>query len=967
MLLNFNLLGVLTLTCVLSFSTQLQASYGLWEKKYGVDALVEGEDSDNDGITDFDERKAGTDPYDAESALAIDRQEIGGSKRYLLWPSAYGVSYQVEYNKSLSAETWESLGQVMTGDGGQLSLVLEGEEEEAAFYRVKTVSRLPEGTGVSSLDELPDSDQDGIADVHEYLMGADPVINAANVLHPSIIDSPVTKLRWQSEKGKIYQLYKRQSGGEWKTEGAKRKGSGQQITVIVEQDLGAEYLLDAEDLDSDGDGVTDWEEYEIGLDPFLATTDPRSGDDSAVVQQRLNVQTETVAVEIVDPVANVSDLSPAKIRVRRVGGGVDKISFTYAISGTAVPDTDYMALSGEAEIPFGGEYVDLEVQPLAQSQLTSFRTVYVNVQANGFHFDGSTVGKVHLIRELSLNVRDYGAVGDGYTDDTQAIQAAINALEADSSKNTLYFPAGKYRLATRKFGDETYYGRYKHLKLGETDLANRDLVIRGEPGAVLYSDVSPKRSHILVAMASFRSLAVYDISFEKSKTPLEAGPADGADGVSLVRVDSRDVYEIRFEDCTFNNCHGALATYGRGTDTRGNCKNLILQRCRVLNPYGTNTTDIGSHWGGGQQIVIRAWVKRAVYESCIFEGGGEDMSDHYYCPAGRLKDGCHFGNPLRLEFYNNIVRKMGVEAVFQTNKSTYMTTTEEAFEIPPADGTTVVSIQVMRESSSYVAGQLISIRRPHDGVTPGKNNIFRIVGYTDSSSQLSFVNDGYEGNDAPGTFMKKSKPVYLQVDSGNYADIRHNYVDGRLPHGAEYTNGAGIVLATKGRISDNVVVGFTTGLLCYQEAATPVFPGIDGVLMCNNFIEMRDPSQGSSGFKYGISTFSSGALISSNTIVSPISVKSTGIALRGNDTVVRDNIIQCVQKVVNGYYSDQRSTGILVGNESNLVNIMSNTTRNFDVGVGPSPNQWTLHYVSGHNSVDDEMSVDHHGLVDPEE
>lgn len=38
------------------------------------------------------------------------------------------------------------------------------------------------------------------------------------------------------------------------------------------------------------------------------------------------------------------------------------------------------------------------------------------------------------------NVKDYGAVGDGVTDDTAAIQAAIN----DKSKNTTFFPKGVY-------------------------------------------------------------------------------------------------------------------------------------------------------------------------------------------------------------------------------------------------------------------------------------------------------------------------------------------------------------------------------------------------------------------------------------------------------------------------------------------------------------------------------------------
>lgn len=43
-----------------------------------------------------------------------------------------------------------------------------------------------------------------------------------------------------------------------------------------------------------------------------------------------------------------------------------------------------------------------------------------------------------------VSVKDFGAVGDGVTDDTAAIQAAINA----SSNKTLYFPANTYNYST---------------------------------------------------------------------------------------------------------------------------------------------------------------------------------------------------------------------------------------------------------------------------------------------------------------------------------------------------------------------------------------------------------------------------------------------------------------------------------------------------------------------------------------
>lgn len=45
-----------------------------------------------------------------------------------------------------------------------------------------------------------------------------------------------------------------------------------------------------------------------------------------------------------------------------------------------------------------------------------------------------------------VNVKDYGAAGDGVTDDTAAIQAAINGVPARGG--TLYFPGGKYNISS---------------------------------------------------------------------------------------------------------------------------------------------------------------------------------------------------------------------------------------------------------------------------------------------------------------------------------------------------------------------------------------------------------------------------------------------------------------------------------------------------------------------------------------
>ncbi len=51
---------------------------------------------------------------------------------------------------------------------------------------------------------------------------------------------------------------------------------------------------------------------------------------------------------------------------------------------------------------------------------------------------------VYLLTGCEINVREYGAVGDGVTDDRQAIDTALK--KAKDTGSPLYFPAGRYRI-----------------------------------------------------------------------------------------------------------------------------------------------------------------------------------------------------------------------------------------------------------------------------------------------------------------------------------------------------------------------------------------------------------------------------------------------------------------------------------------------------------------------------------------
>lgn len=99
----------------------------------------------------------------------------------------------------------------------------------------------------------------------------------------------------------------------------------------------------------------------------------------------------------------------------------------------------------------------------------------------------------------TLNVKDYGAMGDGVTDDT----ASINAAAADlRDGETLYIPAGTYLL--REYGE-------KHIILIED---KKNVQIRMEEGAILQLDtvgdnaISKENNHYILLLRRCESSTV---------------------------------------------------------------------------------------------------------------------------------------------------------------------------------------------------------------------------------------------------------------------------------------------------------------------------------------------------------------------------------------------------------------------------------------------------------------------------
>jgi hypothetical protein len=174
-----------------------------------------------------------------------------------------------------------------------------------------------------ALDPNTDSDGDGQNNVAEGLAGTNPFDSNAvlRLTHLSIGNGLVT-LRWNSAINQRCQVQSSPdvTGTNWQDLGTPFVGTGQEMTASFGLNPSAKFFrVLVSSLDSDDDGVTDWEEAMVGFNPHAAYTSGGTTDDLTAITSALQSTVNTVKVVATDPYAT------------RIGG--DTGTFTITRSG----------------------------------------------------------------------------------------------------------------------------------------------------------------------------------------------------------------------------------------------------------------------------------------------------------------------------------------------------------------------------------------------------------------------------------------------------------------------------------------------------------------------------------------------------------------------------------------------------------------------------------------------------------
>jgi len=97
-----------------------------------------GEDWDGDGMSNFNEFLAGTDPTNKASVFRIDAmgRSGGGSNMVLSFTTVSGKSYQLEWTTNLTSGVWTNEAAMITGTGNPMPMTNSQPAVTPRFYRM---------------------------------------------------------------------------------------------------------------------------------------------------------------------------------------------------------------------------------------------------------------------------------------------------------------------------------------------------------------------------------------------------------------------------------------------------------------------------------------------------------------------------------------------------------------------------------------------------------------------------------------------------------------------------------------------------------------------------------------------------------------------------------------------------------------------------------------------------------------
>ena len=199
--------------------------------------------------------------------------------------------------------------------------------------------------GATGLSAAADTDGDGVSNAQEAIAGTDPLDPFSLPRLDLTGNGSVLTPAWTGFAGKRYRLLAADSllapPAAWQVIEDFSSAGGVHAHPVAFTGPARFFRIEVMDTDTDGDGLTDWEERELGFNVASAHTERFDTPDAARAAASWNAPS-TVTVAAVEDTFSERWPDPGVFAIRR-SGGLKPLVVTIALSGSATPGADYVA------------------------------------------------------------------------------------------------------------------------------------------------------------------------------------------------------------------------------------------------------------------------------------------------------------------------------------------------------------------------------------------------------------------------------------------------------------------------------------------------------------------------------------------------------------------------------------------------------------------------------------------------
>lgn len=272
--------------------------------------------------------------------------------------------------------------------------------------QLSDIWQLQYGTG--NVSAGADADRDGFTNLEESAAGTNPLDPHSRPVMNMQSGAGQVQIRWINPGDKQYTVLTSPTlgtGAVWTSAGVFTGGAGQMTAAFSAGSTpGGFFRVQIDDLDTDGDGLFDWDERRLGLDPTRRNTDGYGSGtitDFYRANQALLLATDanagndnSVTVAALDPYMSENWPDPGVVVFRRSGGAnalpLTQIAVNYTIGGTATAGVDYQGpVSGSITFGLGVGEVLMNFTPLADATVEGAETIAVTLQTGAGYILGT--------------------------------------------------------------------------------------------------------------------------------------------------------------------------------------------------------------------------------------------------------------------------------------------------------------------------------------------------------------------------------------------------------------------------------------------------------------------------------------------------------------------------------------------------------------------------------------------------